>query len=199
MPNVDPFTAALEPCYGDALRYCRALCARWSPSDAEDVLQDALLKALRGYDGLKDKAKFRPWLFQIVTRTFQSASRRGFWKRFVPIDAGGEAERIPGVFHGPEWTEERLAILGALAGLSAKERAAVLLFEVGGFQIDEIAAIQGDRSLSAVKSRLSRARSRLKDRLERPAASARTAAGAPARSGDLHRETLDAIPSATGY
>jgi RNA polymerase sigma-70 factor (ECF subfamily) len=166
MQTVDSFTAALEPCYADALRYCRALCAQWSPSEAEDVLQDALLKALRGYDGLQDRSRFRPWLFQIITRTFHSAARRGFWKRFVPMEAGGDHERVPGVFHGAAWTEERLAILGALATLSARERAAVLLFELGGFSIDEIADIQGERTASAVKSRLSRARARLRERLE---------------------------------
>ena len=50
----------------------------------------------------------------------------------------------------------------ALSGISAKERAAILLFELGNFSIEEITAIQGEKSISAVKSRLSRARAKLR-------------------------------------
>ena len=50
----------------------------------------------------------------------------------------------------------------ALAKLSAKERAAILLFEIADFSIEEITAIQQEKSISAVKSRLSRARAKLR-------------------------------------
>ncbi|HET7583678.1 MAG TPA: RNA polymerase sigma factor [Gemmatimonadaceae bacterium] len=191
----DSFSDALQPCYADALRFCRALCARWSPSEAEDVLHDALLKALRGYDRLEDPTRFRAWLFQIIVRTFRGAARRGFWRRLVSLQELPSGEAFPEVFHGPEWCEDRLSLLGALATLSPKERAAVLLFEVGGFSIDEIAEIQGERTHSAVKSRLSRARSRLRKQLGTH--SAPRAAATNARRSTCNRtldhETLDAI------
>lgn len=199
MTTADSFAADLETCYADALRYCRALCAGWSPSEAEDVLHEALLKALGAYDGLRDRARFRPWLFQIVTRTFHSAARRSLWKRFVPLDwspGPGDRETFPRVYARPEWLDERLTILGALTALSDRERAALLLFELGGFSIEEIAAIQGARSISAVKSRLSRARAKLKDRLDGPGPAATTRTGAPAGK-DLDDETLHAIHAAT--
>ena len=50
----------------------------------------------------------------------------------------------------------------ALSKLSSKERAAILLFEIAEFSIEEITSIQKDKSISAVKSRLSRARTKLK-------------------------------------
>lgn len=194
----DAFATDLEACYPDALRYCRALCANWSPSEAEDVLHDALLKALRGYGGLKDRTAFRPWLFRIITRTFHSAARRAYWKRFVPLDlptSEGGGERFPNVFARPEWVDERLSILGALAVLSPRERAAVLLFELGGFSLQEIAEIQGERSLSAVKSRLSRTRAKLRKALADPGPSGGRAAG---DSGtDLDHETLRVVHPAT--
>lgn len=199
MTTADSFAADLETCYADALRYCRALCARWSPSDAEDVLHEALLKALGAHAGLRDRARFRPWLFQIITRTFHSAARRSLWKRFVPLDLGGRregGEPFPRVYARPEWVDERIAILGALARLSDKERAAVLLFELGGFSIEEIAGIQGERSISAVKSRLSRARAKLRDRLDGPGPASAARTGAPAGK-DLDDETLHAIHAAT--
>ncbi|HEU4454664.1 MAG TPA: sigma factor-like helix-turn-helix DNA-binding protein, partial [Longimicrobium sp.] len=94
------------------------------------------------------------------------------------------------------WLDERITILGALSGLSNKERAAVLLFELGGFSIEEIAGIQGERSISAVKSRLSRARARLRDRLDGPGPASTSRTGAPAGK-DLDDETLHAIHAAT--
>jgi len=104
-------------------------------------------------------------------------------------------EPFPEVFQRPDWCDERLWLLAALAALSRKERAAVLLFELGGFSIEEIAAIQGERTLSSVKSRLSRARSRLRKLLLR--SPALRLQDPDARLSTLHRtldhETLDAI------
>jgi RNA polymerase sigma-70 factor (ECF subfamily) len=194
----ESFAAALEPCYAEALRYCRALCADWSPSEAEDVLHDALIRALQGYPALQDSSRFRSWLFRIITRTFHSTARRRFWKRLVPIDEPAAGEAMPPVFGGAEWTEERIALLGALATLSVKERAAILLFELGGFSIDEIAAIQGERTASAVKSRLTRARSRLRDRLSQqsPATASSRVEFPHLQPRSLEHETIDAIKSA---
>jgi RNA polymerase sigma-70 factor (ECF subfamily) len=192
------FATALEPCYADALRYCRALCADWSPAEAEDVLHDALLRALHGYPALQDPIRFRSWLFRIITRTFHSAVRRRFWRRLVPIDEPAAEHAMPPVFGGAQWTEERIALLKALATLSVKERAAILLFELGGFSIEEIAGIQGERTTSAVKSRLSRARSRLRDRLgsQSPAKAASPVDSAHPSPRSLDHETIDAINAA---
>jgi RNA polymerase sigma-70 factor (ECF subfamily) len=157
-----PFADALHPHYEDALRYSRALCARSSAADAEDVFQDALLNALRKYESLQEQGKFRPWLFTIITRSFQTHVRRSFWRKFVPLSAP-EAERaLPTLYSRDPDVEDRLLIQGALAHLNTGDRTAILLHEVGGFSVGEIASMCGYRSLSAVKSRLSRARRRLR-------------------------------------
>ncbi len=106
--------------------------------------------------------KFKAWLFQIITRTFYSAIRQSFWKRFVSLNHKFEEDRIPPVYHHQDNHEDRLLLYDALSSLPAKQRAAILLFELGGFSIEEIVTIQRAKSASAVKSRLSRARHKLK-------------------------------------
>ena len=163
--NHKDFLSDLEPHYNDALQYCRALCARWLPSEAEEVLQNALVKALTHHASLQDRSRFRSWLFQIITRTFYSTVRGAFWKRFIPLQPAGEVEPIPLVYARDEPHDERWMLHRALATLSPKERAALLLFEIGGFSIEEIATIQQAKSISAIKSRLSRSRQKLRGAL----------------------------------
>ena len=166
MTDPDPFLRALRPHYADALRYCRGLCARWSPSEAEDAFQSALLRAVEAFPGLRDPARFRPWLFRIVTTEVRTAQRRSFWRRFSPLPPD-EAAGPLGLVTPPASAEAR-DLLDALATLGRREREALLLFEVGGFSVEEVRQVQGDRSASAVKSRLARARARLRDRLDDP-------------------------------
>ena len=160
--TTEPFADDLASCYNEALSYCRALCSSWSPSQAEDVFQSALLEAIEHYGELRDRDKFKPWLFQIITRTFYAATRRAFWKRFIPLGSAAEVERMPEIYFRPERQDEQGPLFDALSRLSKKQRAAILLFHVAGFSIEEIAAIQSERSLSTVKSRLSRARQKLR-------------------------------------
>lgn len=159
------FLELLKPNYSDAVKYCRALCSRWSADDAEDVFQQALLNAIEAFDSLKDESKFRSWFFKIITRAFYSAIRRHFWKKFVPIDGQAEMPEMPEIFDRIEQNENNIILNKALSKLSPKERAALLLFEISEFSIEDIVNIQGEKSLSTVKSRLSRARKKMKDAL----------------------------------
>lgn len=177
--NSDAFLAALRPHYDDALRYSRALCARWSPGEAEDVFQTALLRALEKYHTLNSPEAFRSWFFRILTRTFYSAVRRHAVRRVLPLPSDDDAESLGLYAEGPE-PGEVTDVLAVLGRLRSKERAALLLYELAGFSIQEVAEIQGDRSASAVKSRLSRARARARDIADRLGASPE------ARSGSIH-------------
>jgi len=152
------FAHALHPHYNDVVSYCRMLCASQRAEDADDVLQQALLQALEHFDELNDVRKFRQWLFRIVLNSFRMSRRRRFWNRFIPLDLAQDVERMPPVLRNHEYSEASLILQDALSGLSDREREAILLFELAGFQIAEIQDLQGDASISAVKSRLSRAR-----------------------------------------
>ncbi|MEO7356280.1 MAG: RNA polymerase sigma factor, partial [Ignavibacteria bacterium] len=157
------FIKLLKTEYSDALKYCKALCVRQSPDDAEDVLQQSLLKALENFDKLNDHSKFKSWFFKIITREFYNSVRKSFWKKFLPLESSPEAEQMPETFDRTEEDDEmKILLYHALSQISVKERSAVLLFEIGGFSIEEIREMQNEKSVSAVKSRLSRSREKLK-------------------------------------
>ena len=124
-------------------------------------MQQALLKAYESIDSLNNQKKFRSWFFQIITRTFYNAVRRPFWKRFVSL--GSEEGKVAFTIFEEDFFEDNQLLIGALAQISKKERIAILLFEIGGFSIQEITDIQQENSESAVKSRLSRTRTKLKE------------------------------------
>ena len=65
-----------------------------------------------------------------------------------------------------DYFEDNQLLVAALSRLEAKERSSILLFEIGGFSIKEITEIQKENSESAVKSRLSRTRKKLKEFME---------------------------------
>jgi len=179
------FTDALAPHYNDALRYCHALTARTARIEAEDILQEALLKALNHYDQLKTPSRFRVWFFQIITRTYLSERRKAYWKRILPFASG--VMHMPDVYASVPLSDVHLALLDALAQLAPRQRAALLLFELAGFSLEEIRLIQGDRSLSAVKSRLSRARQKLKHIIQED----KNAASKNTSLSRLHHETIE--------
>lgn len=157
------FIELLRPNYNDSVRYCRALCSGGSADDAEDVLQQALLQALEKFDSLNDESKFRSWLFTIITRVFYTSIRKNFWRKFLRLDINEHIKEIPDIYNRMEIFETKAILNDALSKLSTKERAAILLFEIADFSIEEIKAMQDENSISAIKSRLSRARKKLKN------------------------------------
>ena len=186
------FTQLLSPHYNDALRYSRALCARWSPDEAEDVLQQAFLQALENFDSLNDITKFKSWFFKIITREFYTSIRKHFWKKFLPLDNSTGIPEMPDVFSRADANEDTEILYSALSKLSAKERSAILLFEIADFSIEEITEIQGENSQSAVKSRLSRVRKKLNKYLTEPAKLSRVQTNKIFK-GDLEYETIKLI------
>jgi RNA polymerase sigma-70 factor (ECF subfamily) len=166
-PDTKKFLELVKPHYNNALKYSRALCAGWNSSEAEDVLQDSFLKAMENLHALRDETKFRSWFFKIITREFYSSVRKHFWKKFLPMEDYLQVTEMPDVFSRYEQSEKALLLNNALSKLTKKERSAILLFEVAGFSIEEITEIQEEKSQSAVKSRLSRSRQKLKEIITR--------------------------------
>ncbi|MFK7847682.1 MAG: RNA polymerase sigma factor [Rhodothermales bacterium] len=160
-PNA--FIELLRPHYEDVVRYCRLLCAPYPASAAEDVLQDALTTAFEKIDKLKDQDRFRPWLFRVVQRAFLMERRRQIVRRVLPLSDVDPARQS--LYDDYEQLEWKGPLLAALAQLNKKQRETLLLHEVAGFKLREIAAMQKDRSLSATKMRLGRARKRMRELL----------------------------------
>jgi RNA polymerase sigma-70 factor (ECF subfamily) len=150
----------LGPLHDRARATARRLCR--SQADGDDLFHEAVLRALDRLDDLRDDAKFRSWFYAVLLNVHRARHRLSFWRRLVPLADAPE----PGV-DGPEREFEGARRMArALATLAPAEREAIVLFELDGFSLDEVAALQ-ESSIPAVKSRLVRARARLRRHYER--------------------------------
>ena len=158
----DKFTELLKPVYNELLRYCKSMHKNGCYDDAEDLFQNTLIKGFQNIEALEDETKFKSWIFTIATREYVSIYRSSFWKRFLPLGEEHKDKFVYDVYDRTDSDHDKAVLLNALSQLSYKERSAILLFEIGNFSIREIMDIQKERSESAVKSRLSRVRLKLK-------------------------------------
>lgn len=161
--TTEDFIALLGPHYNSAAQYCRALFQ--GTKNAEDGLQDAIVAAMENFGALKEEEKFRPWFFTIITRTFYAAKNQEVKKEKLFAVLTEKNSEFPAVYQDGLLSSKEAVLLEALHTLAEKERAAILLFELGGFSLTEIQGIQGEKSLSAVKSRLSRTREKLRHKI----------------------------------
>ena len=158
------FEERLAECGALAYRVARGVLR--NSADAEDVAQEALLRAYRRFDRLRDRNRFRAWLVRIAFRLaldrLRSSKRREQRDMFL-----SHPEHQP-----PAATAEDLAVSNefqahldrALGELPEKLRLVLLLAAMEGHTIDEIAAIVGV-SAGTVKSRIFYARKQLAEKL----------------------------------
>ena len=159
-------TRLLEPIHGQAVATARRLCR--SNDDGDDLYQEAVLRAFEKLNGLRDESRFRSWFFATLLSKHRSRMR-GSKRVWVPIEEAFVRGNEPVGEDGTSWEEERQRAqraVRALAGLKAVQREAVVLHEIEGFSVEEIAEMQGV-TLSAVKSRLTRGREKLRRYYER--------------------------------
>ena len=143
----------------EALRgFLLALCCG-KKDDADDLAQDALVKAYISCAGYQDQGKFRSWLFKIAYNTF--LNHKASLRCTESID---EARALVSSTKADAEFEHQDLYL-ALRTLPPKERSSITLFYLNGYNIKEIAAIT-DTSEDAVKKQLSRGRDKLKEKLK---------------------------------
>ena len=143
----------------EALRgFLLALCCGIK-DDADDLAQDALVKAYLSSAGYQDMGKFRSWLFRIAYNTF--LNHKAGLRTTESID---EARTLVSNTSADSSFEHQNLYL-ALRTLPPKERSAITLFYLNGYSIREIAAITAT-SEDAVKKQLSRGRDKLKEKLK---------------------------------
>ena len=143
----------------EALRgFLLALCCG-NKNDADDLAQEALVKAYLSLAGYQNKGKFRSWLFKIAYNTF--LNHKAGCRTMDSID---EARTFIGGNEADASFEHQDLYL-ALRALPPKERSAITLFYLNGYSIKEIAAIT-DTTDGAIKQQLSRGRDKLKARLQ---------------------------------
>jgi len=157
----------LEPVHRQALATARRLCR--SPADGDDLYQETVLRAFEKLHTLRDASRFRPWFYATLLSRHRSRHRRPFWKRFVPMEEAFAGDGEPVGDDGSRWPEAMQRAdraTEALAHLDPIHREAIVLFEIDGYSIEEIALMQR-ASVPAVKSRLTRGRDRLRRFYER--------------------------------
>ena len=143
--------------------------ARWlsrSPQDAEDVVQEAMLRAWRAYDALREPDA-KAWLLAIVRNCHASAHRREARRGHVPLpeEHGPDAAALIAPTQDPEGTvvqlEQQRVLRGLLGQLSEEQREVLVLREIEELNYREIAAVIR-APIGTVMSRLARARGALK-------------------------------------
>jgi RNA polymerase sigma-70 factor (ECF subfamily) len=134
----------------DAYRFALHL-TRDRPT-AEDVTQEAFLRAFRFIGGFRGDRRFGSWLFSIVRNCAMDAMRRRQATTWAPLDDLLEG-RVAGL-------EARAELDAALRSVSAEHREAFLLVEVFGLSYQEVADVLGV-AVGTVKSRMFRARQAL--------------------------------------
>ena len=185
----DAFRRFVEPHQTSLHAHCYRMLG--SVHDADDALQDALLRAWRGLHRFEGRSAPRSWLHRIATNACLDAIARRP-KRMLPIDYGppvdpGDGANAPldesvwvepypdaelGLeegFAAPEARYEQrealeLAFIAALQHLPARQRAALILRDVLGFSAREVAEAL-ETSTASVTSALQRARKTVDERL----------------------------------
>jgi RNA polymerase sigma-70 factor, ECF subfamily len=183
------FQRLFEAHRGELHAHCYRMLG--SVHDAEDALQDAMLRAWRGLSRFEGRSSLRSWLYKIATNTcLDVIARRP--KRVLPVDYGPATDphdgpgmpaaesvwvepypdEILGVEDGyaaPEARYEQreaveLAFIAALQHLPPNQRSVLVLREVLGFSAKEVAETL-DTTTASVNSALQRARAAVDDRL----------------------------------
>jgi RNA polymerase sigma-70 factor (ECF subfamily) len=146
--------------------------AHWLTQDrleAEDLVQETYVKALKGFRSFQPGTNFRAWIYQILRNTFLT-SRTGLKSTaMVPLELEGDQENLPSVQETPEsillQRSDRQLVQEALDRLPVRYREVLLLCEFEEMSYQEIAAVLVI-PMGTVMSRLSRARRALRDTVQ---------------------------------
>jgi RNA polymerase sigma-70 factor (ECF subfamily) len=164
-------------------RYCARVLG--SPSDAEDAVQETLLRAWRGHGRFEGRSALRPWMYRIATNVCMTMLK-GRARRAVPVDpetlgdiaplyAGRDADPAE---HAVTREGLRLALMAGVERLPPRQRAVLFLREVLDWRASEAAELL-DTSTAAVNSALQRARATLEAGEGAPGATASAASDDP--------------------
>jgi RNA polymerase sigma-70 factor, ECF subfamily len=139
----------------------RFACAllRGDREAADDLVQDALVRALSHWNLRRNQENLRGWLYTILYNQFLSDQHRV--RRRGPHDALTQETELPGIDGGQHSALQHRDLLRAFAALPEEQRAALLLVGVEDLSYQEAARVLGV-PIGTVMSRLSRGRERLR-------------------------------------
>ena len=151
----DAFLKLYEPVHERFERFCRARV--YNEMDFRDLMNDTLLVAYEKFDSLKSPEAFLSFLFSICVRVLGNYHQK---KRTFRLPEGTMHLEIRDRNANPQAHADIHYLYEALAQLSEEQRESIILFEISGFSIKEIAVIQ-EANEAAVKKRLTRGRQEL--------------------------------------
>jgi len=168
------FDSLVKRCHRQAYNIAYRMAG--NHADAEDITQEAFLRAYRFFDKYNRQMPFENWLYRIISNVFIDEIRKKPKARLQSIDQPlqiGENEsdvtlELPDQTHDPEWMmmqvqlDEKLQT--ALNSLPVDFRQAVIFADVEGMSYEEIADLMGC-TLGTVRSRLHRGRKMLRNKL----------------------------------
>jgi RNA polymerase sigma factor (sigma-70 family) len=166
------FATLITPYLSHAYRLARSITS--SPTDAEDIVQEACLRAFRGINGVAD-TNARAWLLTIVHHTACTWLRKNRPAALISVVDVAAVEAKQAKFDEQDADTPETALIAktnrarleaAIGSLSLPYRETFTLREVEGLNYREIAEITGV-PIGTVMSRLSRARDQLDDMIER--------------------------------
>jgi len=145
--------------------------AHWlapNSNDAEDIVQDTYLKALRSFASFRPGSNFRAWMFQILRNAFLSSRSKLEWRMTVAMDSDEDGPELAVDRETPETIlmnrSNSQLVQHAVGDLPVHYREALLLCEVEEMSYQEIAEILSI-PIGTVMSRLARARKAVRESL----------------------------------
>lgn len=151
---------AYQRCHEPFTRYCSAIA--YGRMDAQDLMQDVLLSAFQQYERIEKKDDL---LYYLIRAARNRAVNMWRLRRRNEAICEKQAARLKARGASPDMLVDISILYGALDKLPPAQRDALVLFEVSGLSMAEIAVIQGSNE-NAVKTRVSRARAAVRALLE---------------------------------
>jgi len=154
------FQKAYAQCHEPFVRYCSAIA--YGTMDVQDLVQDILLSTYKNFDNIATDTDLLHYMIRAARNRKISHWRKkiSYTELKEKHTARLESKEVP-----IEKILEIQDLYKALQQLSYKQRETLILFEINGFSVKEIAMIQ-DSSESAIKARLSRSRKKLRKIME---------------------------------
>jgi RNA polymerase sigma-70 factor (ECF subfamily) len=133
------------------------------PDDAQDILQDSVIKAFRAFSGFRQEADLYTWLARIVRNTTLDEYKRAV-RRYESTHEVIPEQMVHTTEPKAEQQELQTLMRVLIDDLSDKLREPLVLYDLEGYSYEEVAAIL-ELNLGTVKSRLNRARLALRERI----------------------------------
>ena len=150
------FMRLYTPLHDRFIRYCSNHA--YGIMDTEDLVQETILTTMQRFHTLRDPEKLLSYMISVANNTVRDQLRR---KKFTGEYNEKAFQRLESRTTDPETAMDIHHLHLALQALPVRDKEAVLMFEINGFSIEEIAIVQHSGT-NATKTRLSRAREKLR-------------------------------------